>query len=90
MKNIGVVILLVLGIVEIAYGMVFGRLRIYAHEVPFAHAIQLNDKTSEQRHAFYHYIDLFKDQCGIVTLFGWLTIGAALLIWLAKPNKPTK
>ena len=89
MKNIGVVILLVLGIVEIAYGMVFGRLRIYAHEVPFAHAIQLDDKTPEQRHVFNQYIDLFKDQCGIVALFGWLTIGAAVPIWLVNRKKPT-
>jgi hypothetical protein len=79
--------LFVLGGFEIIYGALFGRLRIYAHELPFFQALRLGDLSVEQRRAYGAYITLFKDQWHVVAWFGALTIAAAVVLLLSKRHR---
>jgi uncharacterized membrane protein HdeD (DUF308 family) len=80
-KSIAIVLLL-LGAVEVFYGVIFGRGRIYAYEASFSQDMGFSPEKSR---TFLHYIDAFKDQWHIVAWFGVLTIAAAVLLLL--PDK---
>ena len=73
--------LLLLGLVEILYGILWGPLRIYIHEAPFAESISLQMLSAHQVRAFNHYIDLFQNQWHVVTFFGAMTMVAAVGLW---------
>ncbi|MGZ4963772.1 MAG: hypothetical protein ACXWC8_14545 [Limisphaerales bacterium] len=81
MKKLICILLIVLGVVEVVYGLMWGGLQIYAHEAPFAQALRLQQLSDEQVHAYNHYIRLFKDQWHIVAVFGVLTVIGALALW---------
>jgi hypothetical protein len=81
------IILFLLGAIEIFYGILFGRLRIYAHEAAFAQALRLQDLSSEQQRAYNHYIDLFQDQWRVVAVFGVITVVAAVVLWFLEKRK---
>lgn len=80
-KKFAAIALILLGFVEILYGILWGRLGIYAHEAPFALSLKLSELSDDQVHAFNHYLRLFKEQWYIVAVFGLVTviIGGALL-----------
>ena len=80
-------LLCLVGAAEVFVGVLWGRLRIYAHEAPFAHAINLSLSSPEQTRAFNHYIDVFKDQWSIVTWFGVATFVLAVLLF-RSPRLP--
>jgi hypothetical protein len=83
--------LFLLGALEIFYGILWGRLRIYSHEASFAGALRLGELGPDQNRAFQHYIDLFQDQWHVVTLFGVLTIAFAIIsafLWGADKGEP--
>ena len=101
MRTIVLILLFLVGAAEVFVGMLWGRLRIYAHEAPFAQAIGLSSSSPEQTREFGHYITVFKDQWSIVSWFGVATISLAVLLFrtarqpigrLASPSdaKPTK
>lgn len=77
MKKAAIIGLYLLGLVQIAYGVLLGRLQIYACEAPFGHAIGVN---LDNARAFMHYIDTFKHQWGILTWFGVLTLLLAAVL----------
>ena len=79
--------LLLLGVVEILYGVLMGPLLIYAHEAPFALAMKHTQWEPQQLIAFGHYIDLFKQQWYIVLWFGVATIILAVILWFFLPSK---
>jgi hypothetical protein len=81
LKKLTAIALFLLGAVEIFYGVLWGRMRIYAHEAPFGQALRLQELSSEQQQAYNHYIDLFQDQWHVVALFGVLTVAAAAMLW---------
>jgi hypothetical protein len=88
MKKTAFIILFLLGITQIAFGLIFGRLRIYAIESPFWHALGLSAEHSE---AFSHYIGLIKDQWHVVAWFGLIIILAtSFLLWSHNQNKIEK
>ena len=74
-------LLCLVGVAEVFVGVLWGRLRIYAHEAPFAHALGYPSLSPEQTQAFNHYIDVFKDQWSIVTWFGIATLLLAVLLF---------
>lgn len=84
MKTAAFVILFLVGAIQVAFGVIIGRLRIYAIEAPFWHDLGLSEQHSK---AFSHYIDVLQDQWNVVTWLGVITILAAgLLLWsLRKP-----
>ena len=82
MKKLLAILLFLLGAIEIFYGVVWGRMRIYAHELPFGRALRLQELSFEQQRAYNHYIDLFQDQWHVVALFGVLTVAAAATLWI--------
>jgi hypothetical protein len=75
MKKVLVVFLL-LGAIEIFYGVLWGRLQIYKFEAPMIHDLSL---TQAQYKAFGEYITRFKDQWEIVTVFGTLNIAGSVI-----------
>jgi hypothetical protein len=87
LKKIITILLLILGLFEIFYGVFWGRMRIYAHEAPFARALHSSDFSAEQSQAYNHYIDLFQDQWHIVAIFGVVTVVAALLLLSADRKR---
>ena len=76
MRNTAFILLCLLGVAEIAVCTVFGRLMIYAHEIPFGRAIGL---APDRYQPFNQYIRILKDQWSIVAWFGVLTIILALM-----------
>jgi UDP-N-acetylmuramyl pentapeptide phosphotransferase/UDP-N-acetylglucosamine-1-phosphate transferase len=66
-----------LGIVEIFYGMFWGKMRIYAQEGPM---LQVLGVAPEKHHFFLEYIRIFKDQWRVVALFGCINILLALIL----------
>ena len=85
MRNTTFTLLCLLGIAEIAVGTVFGRLMIYANEIPFGRAIGL---TPDRYQPFNQYIRILQDQWSVVAWFGVLTIILALMfLYSSNPNK---
>src|SRR5258707_10880456 len=78
LKKTAFVGLLLLGCTEIFYGLWWGRLRSNAYEAPFASAVKSSDWTPEQYRAYGRYITIFKDQWGIVAMFGAVTVVLAV------------
>jgi hypothetical protein len=62
---------LVLGLIEVFYGVLWGKLQIYKFEAPMIHALGL---APEQYKAFEDYITRFKHQWKIVAVFGLANI----------------
>jgi len=82
MKTTAFVILFLVGAIQIAFGIIIGRLRIYAIEAPFWHELGLSEQDSK---VFSHYIGLFKDQWHVVTWLGIITVLATgFLLWSLK------
>ncbi len=77
MKKAAIILLYLLGLVQLAYGVLLGRLQIYAFEAPFGHAIGVK---LDNARAFMHYIDIFKHQWDILTWFGALTLLIAAIL----------
>jgi hypothetical protein len=86
-KKLIIIGLFILGGVEIFYGVLFGRLRIYAQELPFFQSLRLGELSPEQRRAYADYITLFKDQWHIVAWFGALTLAAAVILLLSERKR---
>lgn len=86
-KKFLVIFLFLLGAVEIFYGFLWGRMRIYAHEAPLGQALRLQELSPEQQQAYNHYIDLFQDQWHVVALFGVLTIAIAATLWFMEKKR---
>ena len=68
------ILLLALGTLEVAWGLLIGRLCIYGYEAPFIHALGHPNLSDMQIEAFAEYIDIFKDQWHIVAGFGLITL----------------
>lgn len=83
LKKLVTISLFLLGIVELFYGILPGRLHIYAQEAPFARALKLQELSPEQGRAYNHYIDLFQDQWHVVAIFGALTIAGSATLWIS-------
>jgi hypothetical protein len=60
-------ILLILGIIEIFYGILWGQLQIYRYEMPMIHDLELPPSHYK---IFGEYITRFKDQWRVVAIFG--------------------
>ena len=75
------VLLLVMGFVEVVYGMFMGPLLIYAQEAPFAIAMKRNQWDEQQFKAYGSYIANFKHQWHVVVWFGLITIALTLVCW---------
>jgi hypothetical protein len=86
LRRIALIGLLLLGCIEMFYGALLGPVAIKAHEGNFANAMNSTQWSPEQSHAFFRYIAIFKDQWGIVSLFGFLTIVLAL-VWYSSERK---
>jgi hypothetical protein len=71
------VILLVLGIIEILYGVLWGRLQIYKFERSMIHELGL---TQPQHKTFGEYITRFKDQWRVVAIFGVANLFVSILM----------
>ena len=82
MKTAAFVILFLIGAIQIAFGVILGRLRIYAIEAPFWRDLAL----SEQHGKFFsYYIDILKNQWSVVTWLGIITVVATgFLGWSLK------
>jgi hypothetical protein len=79
MRTTAFVILFLVGSIQVAFGVILGRLRIYAIEAPFWHDLGLSEQHSK---ALSHYIGLLKDQWYVVTWLGIITILATgFLLW---------
>lgn len=87
LKRTAFVGLLLLGSTEVFYGLWWGRLRIYAYEAPFAKAVKSTDWSPEQYRAYGQYITIFKDQWGVVAVFGVVTVVLALLWYSSESRK---
>ncbi|MDD4870107.1 MAG: hypothetical protein PHR77_06070 [Kiritimatiellae bacterium] len=81
-KQIPFITLVSIGLIEVFYGILWGKMRIYAHEAPFSHEMNYTKWTDSQAVAYRKYIDIFKDQWSIVAWFGLLTIVAAIIWFL--------
>lgn len=82
MKNLAFILLFAVGVIQIVFGIILGRLRIYAIEAPFWHELGLTEQHSK---AFCRYIGLIKDQWHIVAWLGVITIfSTSLLLWSLK------
>jgi N-glycosylase/DNA lyase len=81
-----VIALLALGLIEIAYGVLVGRLQIYAFEVPMIRDVRI--QPTEYRE-FGNYITRFKDQWHVVAIFGVTNIVIALFMY-ARTRKGFK
>jgi hypothetical protein len=86
-KKILYSILVVLGFLELWYGMLWGRMKVMAHEAGMWHDLGLS--AEKQGTIFSHYIGEFKDHWHIVGLFGVITILVALglILITLKENK---
>jgi hypothetical protein len=71
MKPLIATLLVCLGLVEIFYGVFWGRMRIYAYEAPMVNALGLSP---EKHKAFGDYVGIFKDQWKVVAVFGLVNI----------------
>lgn len=77
MKKAAIIALYLLGLVQITFGVVVGRLLIYSFEAPFW--LDLGRPDAKARD-FMHYIDIFKHQWDILTWFGALTLLIAAIL----------
>ncbi len=74
-RSIALLGLLILGVTELFYGFIWGRLRIKAFENPMYVDLGLREVTDQRiGRAFNKYIRIFKDQWEIVFWFGVLTL----------------
>ena len=89
-KQIPFIALVGLGLIEVFYGILWGKMMIYAHEAPFSHALNGTKWTDSQAVAYRKYIEIFKDQWSIVAWFGLLTIVAAITWFLIERRIETK
>src|SRR4051794_30253240 len=80
------VLLCLLGAAEVFVGVLWGRLMIYAQEIPFLQALGYPSFTPGQTQAVRHYIRVFKDQWSIVTWFGVAPL--VLAVWLFRSTRP--
>jgi hypothetical protein len=82
-------VFLTLGLVEIFYGLLWGRLQIYKFEIPMIRALEL---TPNQYKAFGECITVFKNQWRVVAIFGVVNVIASILalIWTWEKNVPSK
>jgi len=62
-------ILFVLGLIEVFYGLLWGRLQIYKFELPMSRALGLS---IDQHAQFGYYITAFKDQWRVVAGLEWV------------------
>jgi len=84
MRRIVIILLFLLGAAEIAASFA-GAFRIYSLEIPFRNAIELSP---DRYREFGRYIAIFKNQWGIVAVFGLLTIIiAAMLLYSPSLRK---
>ena len=82
MKTAAFVILFLIGAIQIAFGVILGRLRVYAIEAPFWRDLALSEQRSK---CFSYYIDILKDQWSVVAWLGVITIVATgFLLWSIK------
>lgn len=75
--------LFLIGILQILFGMVIGRMRIKALESPFWNELGLSGEHSK---AFSKYMGMFQDQWNIMTWLGVGTILAAVLLMKSYRN----
>ena len=88
-KRVPFIALVCIGLIEVFYGLLWGRMRIYANEAPFALEMNYTQWTNTQTAAYRKYIDVFKDQWSIVAWFGLLTIAASIAWFLIDRKKKT-
>ena len=77
MTKLPFILLFLMGLVEIVFGVLIGRLRIYAYVLPFFKDLGLS---TQQAKAFNHYIGIYQDQWHIVAWFGVITIALSVLV----------
>ena len=86
MKTLAFIILFLVGLAEIAIGLLVGRVRIYGCEASFYKDLGL---TGEQAQTFRHYILIYKDQWHIVAWLGVITIVTSSILMLSLKNEAT-
>jgi hypothetical protein len=72
-----ILIILLLGIIEVFYGLLWGRLQVYKYEAPMIRDLGI---TGSQHREFYRYMTVFKDQWAIVAVFGVGQIVLSLIL----------
>jgi len=80
MKKLVVYAMLLLGVVELFYGIFWGPMRMFPYEMPFYRAVLQPAVTVEKAHAFFRYVHIFEYQWHFVAVFGLATIGLAFLL----------
>ena len=80
MKKFTSVALFLLGLFEIATGLLFSPLRIYAAEPALRQKLGLSSLSLEQQRIYYDYMSQFRQQWLIVAVFGLLTIAASIIL----------
>lgn len=80
MRTAAIIALYLCGAAQMALGLIGGRLRIYAIEADFWHELGLAESNSP---VFMKYIGIIKDQWGVLTWIGLLSILATTILLIA-------
>ena len=81
MKRVLAILLLLLGVVEIFWGVLWGRMGIYAHEASLSRDLRVSEFSAEQVRALNKYIDIFQNQWHVVAWFGAGTVVLAIILY---------
>jgi hypothetical protein len=79
------VVLMLLGSLEVFWGLFGGRIQVYFYEAPFSHELGYPNLSAAQIHGFNKYIGIYKDQWQIVACFGLATIVLGVFLYFNRP-----
>jgi len=80
MKKFTAIALFLLGLFEIAVGLMVAPIRIYAAEPVLAKKIGVSTLSSEQQRIYHDYMVQFEHQWFLVAGFGVLTVAASIIL----------